>query len=598
MSSHYWLTAARRLSVLITLAACAWSNGITFADETPPGDSRSDVALIRKALDTKVDLNLVEVPLEQFARSLAKQHGINVVLDRKALEDAGVASDTPLTFKVSGITLRSALKHLLSGLDLESITTDSALTFTTPEKANAEPSTIVYDVRDLVMSRPGAAFNEEDADYESLIDLVTTTLAPTTWDQSGGAGSLKELRGTLAISQKESVHDQIQSLFTALRAALAKPNDREPIWANLPAEEEARRKIEAALDKRVTWNFVEKPLSDVLSELTKVHGLPARFDFKALEDAGAATDNPITFRLANVPLREALRALLRQIDLTYVIQHEMLLVSTPEKANADLNTVVYRVNDLVRPAGGAATDSATEADFESLIEAITTTIGPTMWDESGGPGSIKEFELADSLVLSQTEQMHRGIVDLLTQLRSKRSAAVAAPPVAQGRPQLDDSRLVLRIYTLRDTGVPVRDMPAGMGGMGGGGFGGGGGGGYFAPASTPELAQISRPKDKGKSSTPPAMTAANPKLAAELSVAVTQFVAPSSWTRAQAMIMPVAGKLVVRQTPAVHRQIESFLQAMGTWSGKQGTICLGAQEVAEAKDSGATEQKVPSADTK
>ena len=33
-----------------------------------------------------------------------------------------------------------------------------------------------------------------------------------------------------------------------------------------------------------------------------------------------------------------------------------------------------------------------EADFESLIELITTTIAPQSWDDNGGPGSVKEFE--------------------------------------------------------------------------------------------------------------------------------------------------------------------------------------------------------------
>jgi general secretion pathway protein D len=57
------------------------------------------------------------------------------------------------------------------------------------------------------------------------------------------------------------------------------------------------------------------------------------------------------------------------------------------------------------------------ADFDSLIELITTTIQPTTWDEVGGPGSIKEFETNLSLVVSQTQEVHEQIVDLLEQLR-------------------------------------------------------------------------------------------------------------------------------------------------------------------------------------
>jgi general secretion pathway protein D len=58
-----------------------------------------------------------------------------------------------------------------------------------------------------------------------------------------------------------------------------------------------------------------------------------------------------------------------------------------------------------------------EPDFDSLIELITTTIEPDTWDEVGGPGSIAPFETTLSLVVSQTQDIHDQIVDLLEQLR-------------------------------------------------------------------------------------------------------------------------------------------------------------------------------------
>jgi len=39
-----------------------------------------------------------------------------------------------------------------------------------------------------------------------------------------------------------------------------------------------------------------------------------------------------------------------------------------------------------------ALGGAGEADFESLIELITTTIAPESWEEVGGPGAVKDFE--------------------------------------------------------------------------------------------------------------------------------------------------------------------------------------------------------------
>lgn len=62
--------------------------------------------------------------------------------------------------------------------------------------------------------------------------------------------------------------------------------------------------------------------------------------------------------------------------------------------------------------GGAAA-----ADFDSLIELITTTIKPDTWEEVGGSGAIQEFESTLSLVVTQTQDVHEEVADLLEQLR-------------------------------------------------------------------------------------------------------------------------------------------------------------------------------------
>jgi general secretion pathway protein D len=57
------------------------------------------------------------------------------------------------------------------------------------------------------------------------------------------------------------------------------------------------------------------------------------------------------------------------------------------------------------------------ADFDTLIDLITTTIEPDTWEEVGGPGAIQEFPTNLSLVISQTQEVHEKIQDLLDQLR-------------------------------------------------------------------------------------------------------------------------------------------------------------------------------------
>jgi len=67
--------------------------------------------------------------------------------------------------------------------------------------------------------------------------------------------------------------------------------------------------------------------------------------------------------------------------------------------------------------GPGGLGGASQADFDSLMDLITATIEPTTWDAVGGPGSIAPFETNLSIVVSQTQEVHEQIVDLLEQLR-------------------------------------------------------------------------------------------------------------------------------------------------------------------------------------
>ena len=59
-----------------------------------------------------------------------------------------------------------------------------------------------------------------------------------------------------------------------------------------------------------------------------------------------------------------------------------------------------------------------QADFDSLIDLIISTVASDTWVENGGgQGDIRPFPTNLSLVISQTQQVHEEIADLLEQLR-------------------------------------------------------------------------------------------------------------------------------------------------------------------------------------
>jgi len=67
--------------------------------------------------------------------------------------------------------------------------------------------------------------------------------------------------------------------------------------------------------------------------------------------------------------------------------------------------------------GPGGLGGGSQADFDSLIELITSTIEAESWRENGGLGEIAPFPTNLSLVIRQTQDIHEDIVDLLEQLR-------------------------------------------------------------------------------------------------------------------------------------------------------------------------------------
>ncbi|MGA2033931.1 MAG: hypothetical protein ABSG68_16915 [Thermoguttaceae bacterium] len=109
------------------------------------------------------------------------------------------------------------------------------------------------------------------------------------------------------------------------------------------------KKIDEQLKSPTRMDFTDTPLQDAMEWLGDFHGITIQLDKKAMEDVGIGSDTPVNKTLKGISLRSALRLLLRELGLTYVIQDEVLLITTPETAEQKLTTKVYPVADLVLP---------------------------------------------------------------------------------------------------------------------------------------------------------------------------------------------------------------------------------------------------------
>lgn len=109
----------------------------------------------------------------------------------------------------------------------------------------------------------------------------------------------------------------------------------------------AEKRITAALDDQTTVNFADLPLIDAVQFLSRTHEIPIILDTLSIEEAGLLVDEPINLILAGVTLRSVLKIMLGDLELTYIIEDEVMKITTVEVANERLSTRVYPVGDLV-----------------------------------------------------------------------------------------------------------------------------------------------------------------------------------------------------------------------------------------------------------
>ena len=181
-------------------------------------------------------------------------------------------------------------------------------------------------------------------------------------------------------------------------------------------ESEEELRIEKSLSKPVSLDFKDTPLNEVIHHLATAADVNVVLDSLGLQEVGAQPTTKVTLKVGGVKLKSVLNLLLEPLELTYMIDDEVLKITSRQRSQGDLFVANYPVADLV---------TATEADdpsrrinsLDSLRELIATTVRPDSWDELGGNGSVKPYEGTLSLVVRQTPQVHDEIRDLLAMFR-------------------------------------------------------------------------------------------------------------------------------------------------------------------------------------
>jgi type II secretory pathway component GspD/PulD (secretin) len=239
-----------------------------------------------KLLEPVPGISFVDTPLQKVLDDLSAITGVNIIADKAALEEQSISLEQPLSLKVSGISLKSALNILLKQAHLTYIIKDQVLQVTTEAYAGGKLQQTTYPVADLVVPvqdhappvvsdlfRTLERLNESqlgvgrgvtpytplhgiqggqlatdptmgsanglgsfassagiptervtklrpsDTVEDTLIKVIMTTIAPESWAEMGGKGTIAyyPTGHGLVVKQTQDIQEQIADLLAALR---------------------------------------------------------------------------------------------------------------------------------------------------------------------------------------------------------------------------------------------------------------------------------------------------------------------------------------------------------------------------------------------
>lgn len=174
----------------------------------------------------------------------------------------------------------------------------------------------------------------------------------------------------------------------------------------------AQRHLRKALESPTTLEFIETPLKDVVDYLKDLHGIEIQIDQRALDGVGVSSDSPVTRNLKGISLRSALTLMLKELELTYCIQHEVIQVTTRDAVDSQVSVQTYSAADI-------ADD---EAAATALTKVVEMTLDPPVEPAEGvkpPPPGQRVVMLRGLLVVRGNPREQERIEELLCNIRRK-----------------------------------------------------------------------------------------------------------------------------------------------------------------------------------
>jgi hypothetical protein len=173
---------------------------------------------------------------------------------------------------------------------------------------------------------------------------------------------------------------------------------------------EKEKAILEALKKPVQVDYNMETFQSVIDHLSRQMGQEILLDKQALEEAGITYDTPITLRFNKpVSARTALKRVLADVGMTYVIRKETIEVTTLARARELMTVRTYYIGDLmgvVSPLLPAIVNDFQMIQAVGIILNEIQNIEPESWEGKGGAGTVTFDPVRMAIVVKQSAEVH------------------------------------------------------------------------------------------------------------------------------------------------------------------------------------------------
>jgi hypothetical protein len=175
---------------------------------------------ILTALSKTIHPEWQNVKFDNAIDELQKLIGVPLAIDRKALEDASIGTDSMVNFSLpQAVTTRTVLRKILADKGLGYVIRDETIFITTLNNARDMMTTRSYPIGDLVTpigtQLPGMASQQEDTIVKYIIDTIKRSVDPMSWQGEGGKATISydPINKALIIRQSAEVHLSMRNSF-------------------------------------------------------------------------------------------------------------------------------------------------------------------------------------------------------------------------------------------------------------------------------------------------------------------------------------------------------------------------------------------------